>query len=193
MKRTHPTRAVRLVAALALPVALVALPWSHSARAQSRQVMIQSLSFKPTAPSMKQIKERLYHTVEIGLPGIRIHFRLAGKPLTIQDGRGTGTLTAALGTRAPAADGEGQVVFFWHGNRFNSQSAGYETAQVDRLASPGAGTFVVTYSRFKKSDPACCPTLPPLKVTYGWSGHLLISNGVPPKGHGKPVKVTYQP
>lgn len=193
MKRTHPTRTVRLVALLALSVTLDAMPWCQAARAQSSQAVIQNLRFKPTPPSLKQIKGRLYHTVEIGLPGIRIHFRLAGKPLTIQDGRGAGTLTAALGTRAPAADGEGQVVFFWHGNRFNSQSADYETAQVDRLASPAAGTFIITYTRFRASDPACCPTLPPLKVTYGWSGHLLISNGVPPKGHGKPVKVTYQP
>lgn len=191
MIRTHPTRAVRLVALLALPVTLGAMPWCQSARAQSSQAVIQNLRFKPTPPSLTQIKGRLYHTVEIGSPGI--HFRLAGKPLTIWDGRGTGTLTAALGARAPAADGEGQVIFFWHGNRFNSQSAGYETAQVDRLASPAAGTFIITYTRFRASDPACCPTLPRLKVTYGWSGHLLISNGVPPKGHGRPVKVTYQP
>ncbi len=191
MKRIHGIRTVRLVAALALLATLGARPWSHSAHAQSRQVLIQSLSFKPTAPGMKQIKERLYHTIEIGSPGIQ--FRLVGKPLTIQDGRGTGTLTAVLVTRFPAADGEGQAVFFWHGNRFNSQSANYETAQVDRLASPAAGTFVITYTRFKPSDPACCSTLPPLKVSYGWSGRLLISNGVPPKSHGKPVKVKYQP
>jgi hypothetical protein len=60
------------------------------------------------------------------------------------------------------------------------------------LKSPALGTFVITYANFKASDPLCCPSLPPRKVTYGWSGHLLISNGVPPKRLGSP-KVKYQP
>jgi hypothetical protein len=63
---------------------------------------------------------------------------------------------------------------------------------VRSLRSPAPGTFVITYARYKPSDPACCPTLKPLKVTYGWSGKILISNGVPPK-MGKGVRVKYQP
>ena len=111
---------------------------------------------------------------------------------TIKDGRGTGTLTAAIGTRWPTADALGQVVFFWHNTTFIGQSANYETPAVRKLTSPAAGTFVITYVRYKSTDPACCPTLKPLKVTYGWSGHILISNGVPPV-MGKPVKVKYKP
>ncbi|MBV9280528.1 MAG: LppP/LprE family lipoprotein, partial [Chloroflexi bacterium] len=119
-------------------------------------------------------------------------FRDLGRPLTIRDGRGTGTLTAVVGTRYPTADGLGQVVFFWHNTIFISQSADYETPAVRSLRSPAPGTFVIRYVRYRPSDPACCPTLKPLTVTYGWSGHLLISNGAPPRT-GKLVRVAYQP
>jgi len=143
------------------------------------------------APTAKQITNRLRHTVEIGTRGE--YFRNLGKqPLTIQDGRGTGTLTAVVGTRYPTADALGQVVFFWHNRTFIGQSATYETPAVRRLTSPAPGTFVITYVRYKPADPACCPTLKPLKVTYGWSGHILISNAAPPKVV-RPVKVKYQP
>jgi hypothetical protein len=141
-------------------------------------------------PRQQQINNRLRHTMEIGTRGE--YFRDLGKPLTIRDGRGTGTLTAVVGTRYPTADGLGQVVFFWHNAVFIGQSANYETPAVRSLRSPAPGTFVISYVRYRPSDPACCPTLKPLTVTYGWSGHILISNGVPPT-MGKPVRVKYQP
>jgi hypothetical protein len=141
-------------------------------------------------PSTHQITFRLRHTVEVGIKGE--YFRDLGKPLTIKDGRGTGTLTAVVGTRYPTADALGQVVFFWHNAAFIGQSADYETPAVRSLTSPAPGAFIIKYARYKPSDPSCCPTLKPLRVSYGWSGHILISNGVPPKV-GKPIRVKYQP
>jgi LppP/LprE lipoprotein len=146
---------------------------------------------KGPAPSMAQIATRLRHTLEIGTKGE--YFRSIGRPLTILDGRGTGTLTAVVGGRYPTADAYGQIVFFWHNTTFIGLSANYETVAVVRLKSPAPGTFVITYAQYKPNDPLCCPTKPPRTVTYGWSGHILISNGVPPKGTGTPVKVRYQP
>jgi hypothetical protein len=143
------------------------------------------------APSMARIRGRLRHTVEIGIKGE--YFRPIGKPLTIRDGRGTGTLTAIVGGRYPTADGLGQIVFFWHNTAFIGLSSNYETAAVVRLRSPAPGTFVISYARYRLSDPTCCPSLPPLKVIYGWSGHILISDGAPPGGSGKPIRVKYQP
>jgi hypothetical protein len=35
--------------------------------------------------------------------------------------------------------------------------------------------------------------LRPRAVIYGWSGRILISNGVPPRGNGRPPRVKYQP
>jgi hypothetical protein len=127
------------------------------------------------APTAAQITARLRHTIEIGTKGE--YFRALGHPIkTIKDGRGTGTLTAVVGTRWPTADGKGQVVFFWHNRTFIGQSASYETTAVGKITSPAPGTF-----------------LKPLKVTYAWSGHILISNGVPPKMGPNPVRVKYQP
>lgn len=143
------------------------------------------------APTRAQIFNRIAHTHEVG--SNRTTFRPVGKALTILDGRGTGTLTAVVGRRFPTADGKGQLVFFWHNNRFNGLSANYETAAVNALGSPAAGTFVITYARFKATDPLCCPTVAPLKVTYGWSGRLLISNGAPPRFGSVAIRVKYRP
>jgi LppP/LprE lipoprotein len=143
-----------------------------------------------SAPSKSQISFRLSHTIEVGSKGT--HFKAVGKPKTIKDGRGTGTLTAVVGVRYPTADGFGQIVFFWHDRVFDSQSSRYETTAVDTINSLAPGTFVIRYARYRKSDPMCCPTLKPLKVSYGWSGHILISNGVPPRAKGAPL-TRYQP
>ncbi|HEX6508208.1 MAG TPA: LppP/LprE family lipoprotein, partial [Chloroflexota bacterium] len=144
------------------------------------------------APSNAQITGRLRHTIEIGTRGE--YFRALGKPRTIQDGRATGTLTAVIGGRYPTADALGQIVFFWHNKTFIGLSSDYETTAVVSLRSPASGTFVVRYAQYRPKDPACCPTLPPRAVTYGWSGHILISNGVPPKQNGsRPPRVKYKP
>lgn len=143
------------------------------------------------APSHAQITGRMRHTIEIGTKGE--YFRPLGKPLTIKDGRGTGTLTAVVGGRYPTADALGQIVLFWHNRVFIGLSAHYETVAVVSLKSPAPGTFVIKYAQYKRKDPVCCPSLPPRKVTYGWSGRILISNGVPPKGNGTPPRVKYQP
>jgi hypothetical protein len=149
-----------------------------------------TISPSAAPPSAAQIKARLRHTVEIGTKG---EYFAPMKTLTIKDGRGTGTLTAVVGGRFPTADALGQVVFFWHNRVFIGLSAGYETYAVVSLRSPAAGTFVIRYAQYRPNDPMCCPTLPPRKVTYGWSGHILISNGVPPKEGKTPPRVRYQP
>jgi hypothetical protein len=143
------------------------------------------------APNNAQITGRLRHTIEIGIRGE--YFRPMGRPLTIQDGRGTGTLTAVVGGRYPTADALGQLVFFWHNRTFIGLSAGSETPGVVSLKSPAPGTFVIRYAQYRTKDPACCPGLPPRAVTYGWSGRILISNSVPPRGPGRPPRVKYKP
>ena len=143
------------------------------------------------APSTAQITGRLRHTIEIGTRGE--YFRQLGRAHTIRDGRGTGTLTAVVGGRYPTADALGQIVFFWHNQTFIGLSAGYETPEVVSIKSPAVGTIVIRYAQYRSKDPACCPSLPPRAVTYGWSGRILISNGVPPTGNGRPPRVKYKP
>jgi hypothetical protein len=152
---------------------------------------LQMRSHQDAAPGMAQIKARLSHTREIGSRGA--YFVPAGTPLTIKDGRGTGSLTVVIGKRYPTAHGLGEIVFFWHNATFIGMSSTYETPAVVKLQSPARGTFVITYARYKHTDRVCCPRLKPRTVRYGWSGHILISNGVPPKGAGSPPRVKYQP
>jgi hypothetical protein len=123
----------------------------------------------------------------------KTHFAPAGRPLTIKDGRGTGTLTAVVGTRFPTADGAGQLTFFWHNRRFLGWDSRYESARIMRVRSPAAGTFTTTYAHYGPHDALCCPTLHPVIVHSGWSGTILISDGAPPKGPGSGVKVMLLP
>ena len=151
----------------------------------------QAAAHLAAAPSMAQITARMRHTVEVGTRGE--YFVSVGKALTIKDGRGTGTLTAAIGVRHPTADAKGMIVFFWHNATFDSLAANWETPSVQKLKSPAVGTFNITYVRYKASDPLCCPSLKPVTVTYAWSSDgMLVSNGFPPH-IGKKVLVKYQP
>ena len=171
------------IAALAGAVLVVSAGSASAHRSASRPA---------AAPTMAQIKARMRHTIEIGTKGE--YFVPVGKPLilTIKDGRGTGTVTAAVGVRHPTADAKGQLVFFWHNTAFSSLAADYETTAVIKLTG-GGGAFTITFAHYKASDPLCCPSLKPVKVTYAWSSdQMLISNGVPPHT-GKKVKVKYQP
>ena len=53
------------------------------------------------------------------------------------------------------------------------------------MRSGAAGAYTITYVRYAPNDPMCCPSRRPLTIHYGWSGHILISDGAPPK-YGKP-------
>ncbi len=62
------------------------------------------------APGMMQIRAVMARTVEVVHP--MIHFAPAGPALTIDDGRGAGSLTAIVGMRTAMNARVGQLVFF---------------------------------------------------------------------------------
>lgn len=142
------------------------------------------------APSATQIKRIMGRTVEVA--DHRVHFIPARQPITIPDGRGTGALTAVVGTRFPAAGGTGQLTFFWFNQRFVGRDSSFETGRVLELAAPAPGTFRITYAHYGAHDRPCCPSLQPVTVQSGWSGTMLIANGIPPRLPGK-VGVTLLP
>jgi hypothetical protein len=98
---------------------------------------------------------------------------------TIADGFG-GSLTAAIGQRFPTADGHGQLVFFWHNDHFLGWNSVYESMSILSLRSAAAGEFTVSYAHYAAADPACCPSLPPLSITYRFTGTKLVASGTPP-------------
>jgi hypothetical protein len=91
--------------------------------------------------------------------------------------------------RHPSADAYGQLVFFWHNKTFVGWDSQYESVAVQRIVSHAAGSFSITYPRYKPNDPLCCPSRKPVTLQYGWgSGRYFISNGIPPRLPGA-VKV----
>jgi hypothetical protein len=135
------------------------------------------------APSAADMAALMARTVEVGHRST--HFIPIAAPLTVVDGRGTGTLTAAVGVRHPptGGNGTGELVFFWHNRTYVGWDAPYETPKVLDVESSAPGSFIVTYARYRKGDKVCCPSGAPFKEYFGWSGHILIG-GAPPAASG---------
>lgn len=92
------------------------------------------------------------------------------------------TLIAISGVKAPTADGYTQWVFFFLGTTYLGTDTAVPSPQLQLTGSPGPGQVDVRYTAYAPSDPLCCPTLPPVTITYTWNGSMLIPNGTPP-GH----------
>ncbi|GAA1572296.1 hypothetical protein GCM10009804_30780 [Kribbella hippodromi] len=126
-------------------------------------------------------------TVEVKQPAV--HFVPSGVRATVSDG-GAGKLTAVVGTRSGAADGGGQVVFFFHGNKFVGWDGDTETTGVQRLAGSGAGAFTIRYTHYAAGDPACCPSLAPVTIHWNWQdGDGFAPSGGPRPHLGTPVAI----
>lgn len=126
------------------------------------------------------------------------HLGLSGKIVTVSDGHG-GTITAVPAVRFPTADGYGQLIVFWHNNQLiGSQSLtrlpllGYEATMV-AIYHSGPNSITLKFTRYKPSDPTCCPTLSPGYVTYHWSGKSLVASAPVPSGVGNGMRMMYVP
>jgi LppP/LprE lipoprotein len=167
---------------------IVSIGGPTAAEARDQQINAAAACAKG-GPSVVEIGNQMSATVEAS--DHTEHFTPFTEPLTIQDGRGTGTVTAMVGVRYPTADAHGQLVFFWHGTHFLGWDTNYESLAIMRLSSPAPGLFQVKFARYAAKDALCCPSLKPVTVNFAWSSNrIFISNGVPPKGPGKAVKVT---
>jgi|GEM_PF-3012679 len=115
------------------------------------------------------------------------HLGLAGKIVVVRDGHG-GWITAVPVVRWPTADGYGQYVLFWHDTTFVGAETlsklpglGPEAAQLG-IVRGGLNRIVIKFAVYKKSDAMCCPSLPPVKVTYWWNGKAMVRSGPIPSG-----------
>jgi LppP/LprE lipoprotein len=128
----------------------------------------------PISPSVQEIGLEMSRTVEgSGADGPpSTHFTAFGEPLTVSDGEG-GWLTAIIGVRFPTADAYGQLVFFWHNADFLGWDSKYESNVIRRTTPAGPGEIRVTYDQYSPDDALCCPSLPPLDITFRWDGTAL--------------------
>jgi hypothetical protein len=86
------------------------------------------------------------------------------------------------GFRSPSADGAPMWVFFFNGETYLGTDTLMPSLALNLAGSPAAGQINVTYSNFATNDPLCCPSLPPVTITYTWNGSTVTPNGTPP-GH----------
>jgi hypothetical protein len=163
-----------------------AAPSRPSSSAASSPTPTNRVSSAPPArgrtPTTSEIAEILRRTVETSHPST--HFGYPSAPVTTSDGTG-GTFTAVTAARTPAADMHGFLVFFWHNQKFIGWDSNQETMSTRKVVSAGTGAFAVTYSDYASEDPACCPSRPPVTITYHWNGtRFQPSQPVPPGVYG---------
>jgi hypothetical protein len=149
---------------------------NHSYSLASAACEPPSATPQPT-PSFREIARLMRRTTEVGLP--REHFAPIGRPQITTDGAGS-ELTAMVGRRSPTADGYGQLVFFWHGDRFLGWDTSSERTAIKDVVVHAPRAFAVTYPRYASGDPLCCPSLPPATVVYTWTGARLEASSTPP-------------
>lgn len=93
-----------------------------------------------------------------------------------------GSLIAIAGTLIGSADGYNQWVFFFLGSTYLGTDTSQPSPQLQLSGNVGPGAIAVQYVAYGPNDPLCCPTLPPVMITYTWNGDALLPNGTPP-GH----------
>jgi hypothetical protein len=105
-------------------------------------------------------------------------------PFQVQVNQGApgGTLIAISGTLSQSADGYNQWVFFFLGAEYLGTDTASPSFGLQITGNAGPGAISVQYVAYGPNDPLCCPTLPPVVITYTWDGRSLLPNGTPP-GH----------
>ncbi|MFN8557465.1 MAG: LppP/LprE family lipoprotein [Dehalococcoidia bacterium] len=73
-------------------------------------------------------------------------------------------------------------MFIYLGERFLGTDTLNPSAGITAVRGTGTDQFAVTYANYAAGDPACCPSLAPVTITYTWTGDRLVPSGTPP-GH----------
>ena len=63
--------------------------------------------------------------------------------------------------------------------------------EITSLQAGGVGRFRVMYSNYRRTDPACCPSLVPVSVVYRWGGLRFAAKGIAPSVRPVPARVRF--
>jgi serine/threonine-protein kinase len=105
-----------------------------------------------------------------------------GPVVSLRATPGGGTLSVQRALCSGSADGHCQIAFILLDDRFLGTDTADPSLGISDIQAAGPGRFIITYVNYAQNDPLCCPSLPPVAVTYTWNGRQLIPNGTPP-GH----------
>ncbi len=81
-----------------------------------------------------------------------------------------------------SATGRCQIAFIFIDTRFLGTDTLNASATILDIRAVDQDKFTITYAHFADNDPGCCPSLPPVTITYTWDGNKLNPSGTPP-GH----------
>lgn len=97
-------------------------------------------------------------------------------------GAGGAVDTAVPVVRWPTADGYGQLVLFFNGDRFVGLNSSSEATSILSVTPAGPARFRVTYANYSASDALYDPTLPPVTITYMIVGGVVKASSPLPPG-----------
>jgi LppP/LprE lipoprotein len=72
-------------------------------------------------------------------------------------------------------------VFFWHNQKFLGWDTDKESWNVT-VSDGGTNAIRASYADYAPGDPACCPSLPRVTITYSWGGSALAQDRAIPAG-----------
>jgi hypothetical protein len=105
-------------------------------------------------------------------------YDVTGPVVETPDGRGQ-TLYAIHGTCHGSADGYCQIMLFFRDTHFLGTDTSNPSTAIMSYHADGTGRIAVTYPTYAKSDPLCCPSGHPVKITFWWNGSRFVPSGNP--------------
>lgn len=93
-----------------------------------------------------------------------------------------GQLAVQKGVCKNSTSGRCQQLFIFLGQRFLGTDTFNPSQGILDIKAAGTGKFTATYANYAPGDPGCCPSRPPVTITYTWDGSRLTPDGTPP-GH----------
>lgn len=109
-------------------------------------------------------------------------YRPEGNIVRVRATEAGGVLTVQKGICKDSADGRCQQLFIFLNGRFLGTDTFKPSQGITEVRPAGTGKFTATYAHYAPADPACCPSRPPVTITYTWDGNRLTPDGTPP-GH----------
>jgi serine/threonine-protein kinase len=91
-----------------------------------------------------------------------------------------GVLAVQKGICKDSATGRCQLLFIYLDERFLGTDTLNASAGISDIRAAGTGRFSASYANYAPNDPGCCPSRPPVTITYTWDGTKLTPDGTPP-------------
>lgn len=139
-------------------------------------------------PPLTKVRRVMDHVREVKNPSET--FKPTGLPVALKLKSGQ-VLSAVIGTRSPTADGYGQLVFFFLGEKFVGLSDTVEATAIRSLVADARQGFRIGYASYAAGAPTYAPRPKPLWITYHWKAGRIVPSRPIPKGVANGIRVRW--